>query len=129
MSGLDPRGGSWAEYRRLVLAALEALEGRVKTIEDGRSGDGALAESVRKDLSALKKVVFGNGDPDSTLEVRLARLEDFVENHPSLRKEPEAPGEKPKVDKKMLVVLVGAISGLIALASKLVDVIQNLLDK
>jgi hypothetical protein len=128
MAELDPRRGTWAEYRRLVLAALEGFEVRLKALESGKVIDATQAESVRKDISALKHVVFGVGDPDGTLEVRLTRLEDFVDNHPSLVKKADQNGDgKPKLDKKMLLLLVGSIGGLIGVLKLALDIIQKLL--
>lgn len=130
MPELDPRNSSWAAYRLLVLQCLEDLEARVATVEKERGTSATVTEGFRKDLSALKKVVFGSGGEES-MEVRIDRLEEFRKNHPSLLKDEESvdQGKKPRLDKKMVFLLVGAISGLVTLAAKLVDVIVELLKK
>lgn len=128
MPAPEPRGGSWAEYRRLVIQALDDLEERQKALEAGRQTNHDEIEKLRKDVSALKHLIYGDGHPDSSLQVRLVRLEDFAEDHPQVhRHTPQT--DAGKIDKKMLVVLVGSISGLVALAAKLVDLVKDLVTK
>lgn len=131
MADLDPRNNSWAAYRLLVLQCLEDLEERVTILEKERGSGATVTEGFRKDLSALKRVIFGSNHDDS-MEVRLDRLEEFRRRHPSLHKEgdgEEENGKKPRLDKKMLFLLAGAVSGLVALAAKMADVILELLKK
>lgn len=122
----DPKNGSWMEYRQLVLQVLEDLEDRVTSLEGERTGDGVTAEGVRKDLSALKRVVFG-GPGEESVEVRIDRLEEFRRNHPSVVEIED--GKKMKVDKKMLFLLIGAVGGLISVFAKVIDLISNILAK
>jgi hypothetical protein len=128
MPAPEPRGGSWAEYRRLVIQALDDLEERQKSLETGRQTNHDEIEKLRKDVSALRHVVFGDGHPDNALQVRLARIEDFIDRQPQIHKHPPQT-DSGKIDKKMLVLLIGSISGLVALAAKLVDLIGDLFKK
>lgn len=117
---------SWNEYRRLVLAALERLDADIEVMKKF----GPRIESLERLAHSLRKTVYGEGD-HASLQARLAELEEFVSNHPVLKEKKVDENGKTVVhtNKKMLVLLVGAISGLVAMAKTLVDVILNLLEK
>lgn len=116
---------SWAEYRRLVLAALERNDEEIAELKKLV----ARMDNLEKLGVALKRTVYGSAeDATKSLRNRVQELERFREEHPTLQEE-SAETEGKRTNKKMLVLLVGAISGLVALAAKLVDVISDLLGK
>lgn len=126
MAERNPSSEGWAEYRRLVLAALERYEEQIETLRSTAGAlDNRLTQTERLN-AALRNAVFGSQDA-SSLQTRIALLEKFMKEHPSLTHQGED-GET-RTDKKMLFLLVGAISGLIALLEKAFDVITTALGK
>lgn len=121
---MSERGTSegWAEYRRLVLAALERYELEIDSLKkDGAQRENRLSQ-LEKLVFAIRNDVFGDADAEG-VHTRLVLLEKFAKEHPALtHQDPEHPGEK-KIDKKMVVLLVGAIGGLIGVLKMALEVI------
>lgn len=116
---------SWTEYRRLVLAALERYDRELEDLKREKSDIQSRLTQVERLSAALRTAVFGDGTSKS-MATQIALLQKFVRDHPSLTHETgEEPGEK-KVDKKMLILLVGAISGLIGILKIAIELIAKL---
>lgn len=119
---------SWSEYRRLVLAALERFE---QDIEDLKKNSGKI-ENLEKAVSQLKQTIYGPFEDESnSIKNRVIALEHYVNQNPTLKKpilgsEDQGP---EKLNAKMLVLLVGAISGLVALATTMFEFVMNLINK
>lgn len=117
---------SWQEYRRLVLAALERYDREIDELKKEKGDLKGRLEQVERLSAVLRKAVFGDGTPDSkSMATQIALLQKFVRDHPSLVHEGADAGEK-KLDKKMLVLLVGAISGLIGILKIAIELIAKL---
>mgnify|MGYP000004322842 CR=1 FL=1 len=121
---MSERGTSegWAEYRRLVIAALERYALEIDSLKkDGAQRENRLSQ-LEKLVFAIRNDVFGDADAEG-VHTRLVLLEKFVREHPGLTySDPDAPSER-KIDKRMLVLLVGAIGGLIGVLKMAFEVI------
>lgn len=114
---------SWVEYRRLVLAALERYEEQIDALKTENGDLASRLTQVERLSGALRTAVFGDGSGQS-MATQIALLQKFMNEHPSLTHETTETGEK-KVDKKMLFLLAGAISGLIGLLKIALEIIQK----
>lgn len=121
---------SWTEYRRLVLATLERFE---SDIEDLKKISGKI-ENLEKAITNLKQTVYGPVEDEShSLRNRVLELENYIKDAPTLKKPalsgPEGEPSTERTNTKMLVLLVGAVSGLVALATTIFEFAMNLMHK